>query len=140
MTLSCILLATLLAALIGINTSISSDFFTLSGGHSVRQPGDNSDDGSYYKVLGHGINRESNVDEIKKAYRKKAMLLHPDKGGDTEDFKTLTEAYEVHPTFVAVQLKTENDFTYTLTFRAFTIRSSRIPRRSRFTINLESLD
>lgn len=41
------------------------------------------------------MNKLSNVDEIKKAYRKKAMLLHPDKGGDAEDFKCLTEAYEV---------------------------------------------
>jgi DnaJ domain len=111
MTLTYILLASLLAALLGINTGISPNFFSISGGHSVRQPGDNSDDGSYYKVLGHGVNRESNVDEIKKAYRKKAMLLHPDKGGNTEDFKTLTEAYEVHPTFATTQLKTENDST-----------------------------
>ena len=72
-----------------------SDFFSFSGGSNMRQPNDNSDDGLYYKVLGQGMNRQSNVDEIKKAYRKKAMLLHPDKGGDAEDFKSLTEAYEV---------------------------------------------
>ena len=61
----------------------------------MRQPNDNGDDGHYYKVIGQGTNRLSNIEDIKKAYRKKAMLLHPDKGGDAEDFKSLTEAYEV---------------------------------------------
>ena len=61
----------------------------------MKQPSGNGDDGSYYKVLGLGVNKQSNLDEIKKAYRKKAMQLHPDKGGDAEDFKSLTEAYEV---------------------------------------------
>ncbi|KAJ7580982.1 hypothetical protein C8J56DRAFT_1168550 [Mycena floridula] len=33
--------------------------------------------------------------ELKKAYRKKALLLHPDKGGDPEQFKEVTHAYEI---------------------------------------------
>ena len=32
--------------------------------------------------------------EIKKAYRKKALKEHPDKGGDIEKFKEITKAYE----------------------------------------------
>ncbi|KAG6833208.1 hypothetical protein H0H87_010271 [Tephrocybe sp. NHM501043] len=33
--------------------------------------------------------------ELKKAYRKKALRLHPDKGGDPELFKEVTHAYEI---------------------------------------------
>ncbi|CDW97276.1 hypothetical protein, partial [Sporisorium scitamineum] len=33
--------------------------------------------------------------ELKKAYRKKALREHPDKGGDPEKFKSITAAYEV---------------------------------------------
>lgn len=33
--------------------------------------------------------------ELKKAYRKKALALHPDKGGDPEQFKEVTNAYEM---------------------------------------------
>lgn len=130
MTPSCIFFGSLFAVLLGINNSLSSDFFSISGGHSVRQPGDNSDDGSYYKVLGSGINRESNGEQIKKAYRKKAMLLHPDKGGNTEDFKTLTEAYEVHLTLATIELNSECKLTYAITFPTSMIRFSLTPRKS----------
>ncbi|HOV14089.1 MAG TPA: DnaJ domain-containing protein, partial [Spirochaetota bacterium] len=51
----------------------------------------------YYEVL--GLSKSSNVDEIKKAYRKLAMQYHPDKNpGDKaaeEKFKEATEAYTV---------------------------------------------
>jgi len=53
------------------------------GGGGGRRRGD-EDDASYYKALGPDINRHSSADEIKKAYRRRAMQLHPDKGGDTE--------------------------------------------------------
>jgi len=33
--------------------------------------------------------------DLKKAYRKKALRLHPDKGGDPELFKEVTHAYEI---------------------------------------------
>lgn len=33
--------------------------------------------------------------DLKKAYRKKALRLHPDKGGDPELFKEVTQAYDV---------------------------------------------
>jgi len=35
------------------------------------------------------------ADAIKEAYRKKAKLLHPDKGGDESKFKRLVAAYEL---------------------------------------------
>lgn len=51
----------------------------------------------YYEVL--GLKKEASVDEIKKAFRKKAMQYHPDKNpGDKkaeENFKEVNEAYEV---------------------------------------------
>lgn len=51
----------------------------------------------YYSIL--EIAREATPEEIKKAYRKKAMDLHPDRhGGDKAkeaDFKKLNEAYSV---------------------------------------------
>jgi len=51
----------------------------------------------YYSVL--EISREASADEIKKAYRKKALQFHPDKNpGDAEAekrFKEVSEAYEV---------------------------------------------
>ncbi|KAJ7098173.1 hypothetical protein B0H15DRAFT_920817 [Mycena belliarum] len=33
--------------------------------------------------------------DLKKAYRKKALRLHPDKGGDPDAFKEVTHAYEI---------------------------------------------
>lgn len=48
---------------------------------------------NYYDVLGVGKN--ATQEDIKKAYRKKAMEYHPDRGGDEKKFKELTEAYEI---------------------------------------------
>lgn len=47
----------------------------------------------YYEVLGVGKN--ASADEIKKAFRKKAIEYHPDRGGDEAKFKEVNEAYEV---------------------------------------------
>jgi curved DNA-binding protein len=47
----------------------------------------------YYSIL--GVNRNATPEEIKKAYRKQAMANHPDRGGDQEQFKRVTEAYEI---------------------------------------------
>jgi molecular chaperone DnaJ len=47
----------------------------------------------YYEVLGVGKN--ASADELKKAFRRKAIEHHPDKGGDETKFKEINEAYEV---------------------------------------------
>lgn len=47
----------------------------------------------YYEVL--GVNKSASQDELKKAYRRMAVMYHPDKGGDEEKFKEVNEAYEV---------------------------------------------
>lgn len=51
----------------------------------------------YYDVL--GVSKDASEDEIKKAYRKKAMKFHPDRNSDDPEaerkFKEASEAYEV---------------------------------------------
>ena len=51
----------------------------------------------YYEVL--GLSREAGTDELKKAYRKLAMELHPDRNPGNkaaeEQFKEAAEAYSV---------------------------------------------
>ena len=51
----------------------------------------------YYDVL--GVSKSANKDELKKAYRKLAMKYHPDRNPDdsqaAENFKELSEAYEI---------------------------------------------
>jgi len=41
------------------------------------------------------VEKSASKEEIKKAYKKKAIQCHPDKGGDPEVFKEVSRAYQV---------------------------------------------
>lgn len=59
----------------------------------VRLRGGGADDGGYYAQL--GVKPGASSEDIKRAYRKRSLSCHPDKGGDEESFKKLSEAYSV---------------------------------------------
>ncbi|KAL6046276.1 DnaJ-like protein [Balamuthia mandrillaris] len=47
----------------------------------------------FYEVL--GVKPDASASEIKKGYYKMARIHHPDKGGDEDKFKLISQAYEV---------------------------------------------
>ena len=48
---------------------------------------------SHYETL--GTPKDASLEDIKKAYKKSALKHHPDRGGDAEKFKEISQAYEV---------------------------------------------
>jgi curved DNA-binding protein CbpA len=46
-----------------------------------------------YKIL--GVPKNATKDEVKRAYRRKAKVHHPDAGGDPKNFKALVTAYTI---------------------------------------------
>jgi DnaJ family protein A protein 2 len=63
------------------------------GGGGRGRPEKAVDSDSYYKVL--GVEKTAATADIKKAYKRLALKNHPDKGGDVEKFKEISEAAEV---------------------------------------------
>eukprot|EP00980_Cylindrotheca_fusiformis_P001253 scaffold332_cov117-Cylindrotheca_fusiformis.AAC.13 len=63
------------------------------GGGRARRPAADVDTTKLYETL--GVEKEANEKEIKKAYRKLAVIHHPDKGGDEHVFKEINAAYEI---------------------------------------------
>jgi len=41
------------------------------------------------------LQKNASIDEVKKAYRKEALVKHPDRGGNKEEFQKMQAAYEV---------------------------------------------
>jgi DnaJ family protein A protein 2 len=62
-------------------------------GGARRGPKKEVDSKKFYDLL--GVQKNATTDEIKKAFKKKALKEHPDKGGDPEKFKDLNIAHEV---------------------------------------------
>jgi hypothetical protein len=54
---------------------------------------------SFLKFLGF-VDIPKSEDEIKAKYKEMAMIMHPDKGGDREDFMKLQQAYEKSLTYI----------------------------------------
>lgn len=52
-----------------------------------------SQENNLYEIL--EVSKSSTIKQIKKAYRKLAVVHHPDKGGDPEMFKKISEAYQI---------------------------------------------
>jgi len=65
-----------------------SNFF----GNPFEDFDDREEEDKHYQVL--GLKRSASQEDIKDAFRKKALETHPDKGGDEEEFKIVREAYE----------------------------------------------
>jgi DnaJ family protein A protein 2 len=61
--------------------------------HEDEMPRGPVDNAKFYELL--EIEKTATTVEIKKAYRKMAILHHPDKGGDEAKFKEISKAYEV---------------------------------------------
>lgn len=51
------------------------------------------DNKGLYEIL--HLQPGASIEEVKKQYRKLARSYHPDKGGDPEQFRNVTRAYEV---------------------------------------------
>lgn len=74
-----------------------------------------------YKIL--GVNPGATVAEIRRAYRKKAKLLHPDTAGEFSDaaaFRELVKAYEI---LSDVRQRSLFDETYFYRYRSKTARN-----------------
>jgi DnaJ family protein A protein 2 len=48
---------------------------------------------SLYEIL--GVERGASEEEIRKAYRRMALKMHPDKGGEEAEFQKLQQAYDI---------------------------------------------
>lgn len=59
---------------------------------STRPPAPDEQRASLWSVL--GVGPDASAEEVKRAYRKRALEAHPDRGGDPEVFRRVQRAYE----------------------------------------------
>eukprot|EP01029_Cantina_marsupialis_P009657 TRINITY_DN2241_c0_g3_i1.p1 TRINITY_DN2241_c0_g3~~TRINITY_DN2241_c0_g3_i1.p1 ORF type:complete len:415 (+),score=105.19 TRINITY_DN2241_c0_g3_i1:245-1489(+) len=72
----------------------SNMFFGDFGGEEeVHRPSKPVDTQELYDVL--GVSKDATTPEIKKAFRKKAIKAHPDRGGDVEVFQKISHAHDI---------------------------------------------
>lgn len=85
----------------------------------------------YYSLL--NISRNATLEEIKKAFRQKALIAHPDKAGERTDllhpFSDIVTAYE---TLSDPQKKARYDALQAVEIAMKRVRSQRVERHSRF--------
>ena len=65
----------------------------LRGQNTPQAPMSSNEEELCYKVL--GLTPSASWDEIEKAYRTKAKIHHPDKGGDEDAMRTLNDVYAI---------------------------------------------
>lgn len=58
----------------------------------ARRPGRESPPGSIWEVL--GVGPHATIDEIRTAFRQRALVTHPDRGGDPDAFRALRRAHD----------------------------------------------
>jgi len=68
-----------------------SQFGGFGGGQGAAKKDVNTS--RFYEIL--EVEKTATADEIRKSYRKKAVKMHPDKGGDQNLFQELQHAYEI---------------------------------------------
>ena len=71
-----------------------------------------NDPKNYYKIL--GINKDATYDEIKKAFRAKSLVCHPDKNktGDDSEFKLVNEAYGILGSYKRDEYDNPNQYPF----------------------------
>lgn len=63
-------------------------------GEQRNSPGADRDptDAEAYRVL--GVERDADEETVRRAYRERVKEVHPDRGGDEEEFRRVTDAYD----------------------------------------------
>ena len=93
------------------------------------------------EILGFKDEKVPKMKHIEKKYHKLAMVHHPDKGGDENYFKSITEAYRIVGEYLEEEVLDESDdFEEEIarkTFKSFNFSNIKENMKS-FTINIDN--